>query len=67
MDKRKMSGDELRWQSEEDARVLERYQEIVNDKARLDRAMKVAAKTVDNLEERAKALSKSLTGLKKKK
>lgn len=67
MEKRKMTENELRWQSEEDARTLERYQEIVNDKARLDRAMKATAKIVDNLEERAKALNKSLTGLKKKK
>lgn len=67
MNKKKLSEDELRWQSEEDARTLERYQEIINDKPRLERAMKVAAKTVDNLEERAKALSKSLTGLKQKK
>ena len=67
MEKRKMTEDELRWQSEEDARTLERYQEIVNDKARLNRAMKATAKIVDNLEERAKALNKSLTGLKKKK
>lgn len=62
-----MTEDELRWQSEEDARTLERYQEIVNDKARLNRAMKATAKIVDNLEERAKVLNKSLTGLKKKK
>ena len=44
MDKKKLSEDELRWQSEEDARVLERYQEIMNDKGRLDRAMKAAKK-----------------------
>ena len=66
MDKKKLSEDELRWQSEEDARVLERYQEIMNDKGRLDRAMKIAKKTVDNLKERAAALNKSLTGIKKK-
>lgn len=66
MDKKKLLEDELRWQSEEDARVLERYQEIMNDKGRLDRAMKVAKKTVDNLKERAAALNKSLTGIKKK-
>lgn len=62
-----MSEEELKWQAESDARILEQYQEIINDKERLDRAMKMAAKTVDNLEERAKALNKSLTGLKKKK
>ena len=67
MDKKKLSEDELRWQSEEDARVLERYQEIMDDKDRLDRAMKAAKKTVDNLKERAAALNKSITGIKKKK
>jgi len=64
---RKLTEDELRWRAEEDARTLERYQEIINDKARLDRALKVAEKQVDNLQERAKALSKSITGIKKKK
>ena len=67
MEKRKMTEDELRWQAEEDARTLERYQEIMNDKGRLNRAMKEAEKTVDNLKERAAALNKSITGIKKKK
>ena len=67
MDKRKLSEDELRWRAEEDARTLERYQEIIKDKARLDRAMKAAKETIDNLQERAAALSKSITGIKKKK
>ena len=62
-----MTEDELRWQAEEDARTLERYQEIMNDKDRLNRAMKAAEKTVDNLQERAAALNKSITGIKKKK
>lgn len=65
MDKKKMSEDELKWQAEDDARTLEKYQQIISDKQRLDRAMKAASKTVDNLKERAAALSKSLTGLKK--
>lgn len=65
MDNKKMSEDELRWQAEDDARTLEKYQQIISDKQRLDRAMKAASKTVDNLKERAAALSKSLTGLKK--
>lgn len=55
---------EEEWQAEEDARTLERYQEIIKDKKRLDAALKAASKTVDNLEARAKALSKSLTGIK---
>ena len=62
-----MSEDELRWQAEEDARILEKYQEIMNDNGRLDRAMKRAKEQVDNLQERAAALSKSITGIKKRK
>lgn len=62
-----MSEDELRWQSEEDARTLERYQEIMNDKARLERATKKAKEQMANLQERAAALSKSITGIKNKK
>lgn len=62
-----MTEDELRWRAEEDARTIERYQEIMNDKPRLERAMKQAQKTIDNLQQRADAMSKSLTGLKNKK
>ena len=65
MDK-KLSEDELRWRAEEDARTLERYQEIMNDKGRLDRAMKAAKKIEDNLKERAAAINKSITGIKRK-
>ena len=65
MDK-KMSEDELKWRAEEDARTIERYNEIINDKSRLDRALKAAKKQVDNLTERANALNKSITGIKKK-
>ena len=39
----------------------------MNDKPRLERAMKQAQKTIDNLQQRADAMSKSLTGLKKNK
>lgn len=62
-----MTEEELRWRAEEDARTIERYQEIINDKPRLERAMKQAQKTIDNLQQRADAMSKSLTGLKKNK
>lgn len=41
---KKMSADELRWQAESDCRTLEEYQQIISDKARLDRAMKAAKK-----------------------
>lgn len=63
---KKMSADELRWQAEDDCRVLEEYQQIISDKARLDRAMKAAKERVSDLQDRAKALGKSLTGLKSK-
>lgn len=63
---KKMSADELRWQAENDCRTLEEYQQIISDKARLDRAMKAAKEKVSDLQDRAKALGKSLTGLKNK-
>lgn len=63
---KELSKDELRWRTEEDARTLERYQEIMSDKKRLDMALAKAKETVTNLEQRAKALNKSLTGIKKK-
>jgi hypothetical protein len=63
---KKMSAEELRWQAQDDCRVLEEYQQIISDKARLDRAMKAAKEKVSDLQDRAKALGKSLTGLKSK-
>lgn len=63
---KKMSAVELRWQAESDCRVLEEYQQIISDKARLDRAMKAAKERVSDLQDRARALGKSLTGLKSK-
>lgn len=63
---KKMSADELRWQAENDCRTLEEYQQIISNKARLDRAMKAAKEKVSDLQDRAKALGKSLTGLKSK-
>ena len=61
-----MIKSEQDWQAEEDANTLRRYQEIINDKKRLDRALKAADKMVDDLEQRAKMLNKSITGFKKK-
>lgn len=63
----KMTKDEQQWQAEDDARIIERYNEIINDKPRLNRAMKAAEKQVENLTERAKALNKSITGIKTRK
>lgn len=67
MKNRKLSVDELRWRAEEDASTIERYNEIINDKSRLDRAMKAAKKEVENLTERVEALNRSITGIKKRK
>ena len=67
MTKKEMDKRELEWQAESDTETIARYNEIINDKPRLDRAMKKAQEKIDNLQERATALSKSLTGLKKKK
>lgn len=67
MANRKMTEDDLKWQAESDARIIEQYNEIINDKSRLDRAMKAAKKQVENLTERANALSKSITGIKSSK
>ena len=63
----KMTADDLRWQTDEDVRTLERYQEIMNDPERKKRVMKAANEKADNLKERANALSKSITGIKSKK
>jgi len=62
-----MSADEIRWQTDEDVKTLERYQEIMNDSERKKRVLKAANEKADNLKERANALSKSVTGIKGKK
>ena len=48
MDSKKLTEDELRWRAEEDSRTIERYNEIINDKSRLNRAMEAAKKQVKN-------------------
>ena len=63
---KKMSAVELRWQAESDCRTLEEYQQIISDKDRNDRALKAAKEKVSDLQDRAKALGKSLTGIKSK-
>lgn len=53
---RKISSDELRWQAEDDARTMARYQEIMGDKARMGRAIKVAKTQAADLTKRANAM-----------
>lgn len=50
------SRDELRWQAESDASTMATYQEIINDKARMNRAIKVAKSQAADLTKRANAM-----------
>lgn len=47
---------ELQWQAESDAQTMARYQEILNDKNRMNRAIKEAAKQARDLDKRANAM-----------
>lgn len=65
MDTKQMSKEALDWQAEEDVRVLERYQDILNDKKRKARALKAAQNKASNLQKRAEALNTQSEKLKK--
>ena len=55
MEKRiSMAAQERKWQAEEDARTLARYQEIMGDAGRKGRAMKEATRQANDLEKRLK-------------
>jgi hypothetical protein len=56
MDSVKMSKQEQQWQAESDASTMATYQEIINDKARMQRAIKVANKKAQDLTKRASAM-----------
>lgn len=58
---------EQKWQAEEDARTMARYQEILNDKARMRRAVKVAKEQASDLNKRAAAMNKVANTKTKKK
>lgn len=47
---------EQQWQAEEDASTMASYQEIVNDKARMGRAIKVAKQRAEDLSKRASVM-----------
>ena len=49
-------SDEMKWQAESDASTMATYQEIVNDKARMNRAIKVAKAKAADLSKRASAM-----------
>lgn len=50
-------NEELKWQAENDARVMAQYEEIVNDKSRMQRAVKEAKKQAADLQKRANAMN----------
>lgn len=47
---------EQQWQAEDDARTMANYQEILGDKARMQRAVKVAKQQAADLSKRANAM-----------
>ena len=53
----KMSKEEQNWRAEEDARTMAAYQEILGDKARMGRAIKVAKRQAQDLSKRAEAMN----------
>lgn len=53
---KKLSIDEKRWQAEEDARTMARYQEIMSDSKRKSAAVAQAKLEAENLQKRANAM-----------
>lgn len=47
---------EQQWQAESDAQTMAQYQEILGDKARMQRAVKVAKQRAADLSKRASAM-----------
>lgn len=56
---KKLSEDEQRWQAEEDARTMARYQEIMSDSKRKNRAVAQAKSMAADLEKRASMMRKA--------
>lgn len=52
----KMSKQDQQWQAESDANTMAQYQEIMSDRARMSRAIKVAQKQAQDLTRRANAM-----------
>lgn len=50
------NSEEQRWQAESDAQTMATYQEIMGDKARMSRAIKVAKSKAADLSKRASAM-----------
>lgn len=54
-----MKQRELEWQAEDDARTIANYQGILDDKARLRRAVKKAKEQAADMQKRAATMSKA--------
>ncbi len=52
----KISKQDQQWQAESDAHTMAQYQEIMSDRARMSRAIKVAQKQAQDLTRRANAM-----------
>lgn len=52
----KISKQDQQWQAESDAYTMAQYQEIMSDRARMSRAIKVAQKQAQDLTRRANAM-----------
>lgn len=50
------SKQEQKWQAESDAETMARYQEILEDKSRMQRAIKVAKSRAQDLTQRANVM-----------
>jgi len=50
-------SEQQKWQAQDDAMTMARYQEILQDKARLSRAVKVAKQQAADLNKRANAMA----------
>ena len=62
----KISFNEKKWQAEEDARTMSRYQEIMNDSIRKNAAIKQAKLEATNLQKRADTMRMAYGGKLKK-
>lgn len=51
-----LSKERQQWQAEDDARVMAQYQEIMSDRSRMSRAVKVAKQQAADLTKRANAM-----------
>lgn len=57
----KVSKDERQWQAESDARTMAEYQQILGDKPRMQRAIKVAKQQAADLSKRANIMNNVAT------